>query len=216
MRAIAVSPRLLVVPAVLLGAAGAILWGIDQSAEGERPLIDVVQEKFDLDTAKGKFTGPLGDFAVYSRVGDDAPESTIECDSPSIRETVLGPDNLRGHELWSEVFGPVAFGVLCDGELIILNNGLEAVDGAQSIAIGYFTSATVPAVFDAPRDRLELIEIDGHPAVIEHALEGVPFARSSLVVIARKPSDGTPGIVAYVNLAESSTAAVELAKRMIP
>lgn len=206
---------LLITTAILLGAAGAALWGLNQSAESDRPLIDKVQEALDRDADKGAFTGRLGDFMIRSRMGEPPESTSVRCSVQSEREQVASPERLRDQELWSDVFGPEPFGLLCDDQLITVNNGTRPVDGADSVVMTYVDALPVLVLFDAPRDRIELTDIQGYPAVIEHPLEGVPFADASLAVLVRPPSDDQPGIVAYVNFAESTKVAIRLAERII-
>ena len=215
MKHLAIRPVIVITIAILLAAAGAILWGLDRFAEGDRPLFDEVAEIMRADAAKGRFTGQLGDFAIYPRTGE-APESTsVQCGSTSETRRTDRPDELLGQELWSDVFGLEPFATLCDGLLITVNNGVRPADGADSIVMTYVDALPALVLFDAPRDRIELIEVAGHPAVIEQPIDGYPYASASLAILVRRPTADEPGIMAYVNFADSSEVAIALAERMI-
>jgi hypothetical protein len=187
--------------------------------ESARPPLDAIQDTLDQDFAKGRFAGRIGEFVVYSRMGE-APEGLANrCLPPKTERVVIGAQELRGHELWADVFGEGAVGVYCDDQLVIVNSGPDPVaelGGAESVVKMYFDALPAPVLLDAPPDRIELIQIDGYQAVIEHPVEGYPYATASLAVIERLPSLRDPGIIAFVNFASSSQVAIDLAKRLLP
>ena len=74
----------------------------------------------------------------------------------------------------------------------------------------------MPILRDAPRDRLELIEVEGHPALMEYPLEGIPFAFANLTVIERLPVGDAPGVAVNILFAPSAEEAIELAEALMP
>ena len=188
-----------------------------QQGESEQPLLDIneIQETMDEDAAKGRFTGELGDFVVYETVQPDVEFVTCPASIPVTDRTVL-----EDHELWSDALGPTGIGWACPGgEIVGVNNeGLEHRPTFMSLRKFYFNSLPVPLIRDAPRDRLELIEVEGHPAILRHPLDvaPLPHATASLAVIERFPEGDVPGIVVFVDYAPSVDEAIALAEQLIP
>jgi hypothetical protein len=182
------------------------------SQSSESPL-DHVQRILDDDAAKGRFTGTLGNFVVYSRTGASLPD-VVDCPLKD-RESTSDKELLERSELWQDVFSGAPNGLVCDGKVIVINSGSDPLpDGTQSIVKMYFRAFPVPVAFDAPRDRIALTKINEHEAIVEKPLEGYPFATTSLAVVQRPPSEGVPGIVVYVNFAPGLEGATDLAKRL--
>ena len=161
-------------------------------------------------------TGPLGDFIIHSQMGDPPQSVVIECEPPAVEGELIGAAALREQPLWSDVFGEEAYGMFCDDDLIAINNGMGTVDGSSNVVLVRYPANPLLALMDAPRDRIELIEIDGYEAVIQHPLEGFPFAYASLAMIIQQPDGDEPGLAAYVNGATSAERAIELARAVIP
>jgi hypothetical protein len=90
-----------------------------------------------------------------------------------------------------------------------------SADGSGQ-ARGYIWSVPVPVARDAPRDRLELVTVEGHPGLLEHPIEGYPYGKANLVVIERYPEGGKPGIVVFVELAPSAESAIRDAEQIMP
>lgn len=211
---------LLVVVASVVAVALVVI--LNRPAETTRPLLDAIQEALDQDAAKGRFTGRLGDFFVYGLVNGPAPEEAFifRC-SPHGTTPVSDAAVLIDHELWSEAFGSQGIGWACgeDGVIVVNNEGGDGhgahPDGVLLVR-GYFQNLPVPVLRDAPRDRLELIDIEGHPALIERGVQGYPYARVGLVVIERYPDGQVPGIVVRVEFSPSAERAIELAEQLMP
>lgn len=208
----------LLVILALATAAGFVVV-LNRQAETIRPPLDVIQEALDQDAAKGRHTGRLGDFIVYPQTGQVPDEAFVFRCPASVPVSDLAV--LEAHELWSDGFEPQAVGWSCgDGEIILVNNGggdgYEAHPDGVVLIRGYFRNLPVPTLRDAPLDRLELIEVEGHPALIERPVEGYPYAKAGLVVIERYPDGRVPGILVRVEFAPSAERAIQLAEQLMP
>ena len=67
---------------------------------------------------------------------------------------------------------------------------------ADGLGIGYYTGRAVVS-FDAPFERLKLVSISGRPAIVEVPASFIMPTR--LMVIARTPTDGAPGIMMRID-----------------
>ena len=185
----------------------------------ERISIEDIQRAFDRDVALGRFAGRLGDFQVYTKFRDVPDEAQIlYCSDGGPRSAVTDAGVLKRHELWSDLFGSIGIGWECDdGEIVLLNTGKESLPEMEGGGFSkmYFWQLPVPVVMEAPLDRIELIEIDGHVAIIEHPMEVYPYAQANLVVIERYPTGDLPGIVAFVHFAPSSEVAIAIAQALV-
>ena len=187
-----------------------------QQGESEQPLLDIneIQDTLDEDAAKGRFSGELGDFVVYEKLPPDVEFVTCRASNPVSDRTVL-----KDHELWSDALGPTGIGWACpNGDIVLMNNeGLESRPGFMSLVKVYFNTLPVPVIRDAPRDRLKLIEVEGHPAILRQPLDvaPLPHATASLAVIERFPEGDVPGTVVFVDYASSVDEAIELAEKLI-
>jgi hypothetical protein len=199
---------------IVSAVVGGVWFAISQ-ADSTRSPIDEVQNALEEDAAKGVFEGRIGDFAVYSRAGPERPETQLRCPEGAVAETTTDQAQLKGHELWTDRLGEAVAGVSCNEGIIAINSGVGPIDGAQSIVKAYASELPVPVLFEAPRDRIEIIDVQGRQGIIEIPVEDYPYATSSLVVLERAPSDGRPGVVIYVNFADSEEQAIELAKAMM-
>ena len=73
-------------------------------------------------------------------------------------------------------------------------------------------SAIVP--FEAPKERLKLLTVAGHPAIMQLPQPDVPFTRR-IAVLVQPAKEGTPGILVWIddtNLSEQRT--VDLAAKL--
>lgn len=200
--------------------AGVAFWLLrDQSASTVAPPLDEIDAITDADSAKGKFEGELGDFLVLDSIGPRKDEAFIfGCEGDEPYTFVSDQVALQQHELWSAGFGPFGVGVGCPGEGLRFVNNSGRDEGGDRVATSraYINALPFPVLSDAPRDRLELIEVEGHPAIIELPLEGFPFAYANLTVLERYPDGDVPGIVVRVETAPSSEEAIALAEKLMP
>ncbi|HXF50641.1 MAG TPA: hypothetical protein VNM43_03040 [Dehalococcoidia bacterium] len=190
---------------------------------GESPLARY-ERIAEEDAAKPRFTGQIGDFLVFSQLelsqrGDVPAEARIfDCPSTPVPLS----DSLRRQELWSDVFEQGGTGWSCPGQgVVLISNGPQhgeqtpPGDGSR-LARGYFRSLPVPVILDAPRDRLELVTVEGHPGLLERPPEGLPYGKANLIVIERYPKGDTLGIFVEVRFAPSVEAAIKHAEGVIP
>lgn len=107
--------------------------------------------------------------------------------------------------------------VPAQGVVLVNNEGgsREAGDGS-GLARGYIRAVPVPVVRDAPRDRLELVTVEGKPGLLEYPVEGYPYGKANLIVIERYPEGDKPGIIVSVTLAPSAEAAIKHAEEIMP
>ncbi len=203
-------------------AAAIAGWFVSQGSGNDgdgRPTAGSIQRAMAEDAAKPRFTGRLGPFDVVSP-NDPALAgwNGIGC------ATTLVPqdDSLRSSELWSDAFGDAGIGWACpEFGVIIVNNegptgeGVDTGDGSVQIR-AYYRSPRLTVGRDAPRDRLELIDVKGYPALLEHPVPGYPYGKASLAVIERAPQIEGWGIAVFVDQAPSVGAAIKEAEALIP
>jgi len=193
-----------------------------QRAASDETLASKVEKVMAEEAAKPRFSGQFGDFEVFS--GGELPEKArlFACaDGAAMAQVDRNETTLRSSELWSAVFD-VEEGAewACPGAGVILvnNQGLEGEtgdgEGAAKIR-GYFTSLPVPVLRNAPRDRLELVQVNGHPGLLENPIDGYPYGLANLVVIERYPDGQKPGIVLFVERASSAKRATEIAEEIM-
>jgi len=203
-----------------VGAGVAFWYFRDQSSSTVPPTLQELEATTEADAAKGRFEGVLGDFLVLDPSGPRTEEAAVfRCPDGAKYTYETDQAVLRQHELWSPAFGPHGLGFGCPGEgLRFINNaGRDEGGGRVQLLRVYVKTLPFPIVSmsDAPRDRLELIEVEGHPALIERPLAAVaPF--TYLTVIERGPEGGAQGIVVRVGLAPSSEEAIALAEALMP
>ena len=212
---------LIVVSIGALSFAALMLIGSQRGASDES-LASKVEKAMAEEAAKPRFAGELGDFEVFS--GSELPERArlFACaDGVPMTRVDRNETTLRSSELWSAAFDvEEGAGWSCPGAGVILvnNQGLEGAtsDGEGVAKIrGYFTSLPVPVLRSAPRDRLELVEINGHPGLLENPIEAYPYGLANLVVIEQYPDGQKPGIVLFVERASSSKRATEIAEEIM-
>lgn len=204
---------LLVVAMLVAGSAAAWLVARDRDDGRQAPTAESIQTAMAEEAAKPRFTGRLGDFLVT----DSAAEADIFCATTPVPLS----DALRGEELWSDAFGEHGIGWACPGEGVsMINNEGPTGEGSEGqtyhAARGYFRLIPLPILTDAPRDRYELITVEGHPALLERPVPGYPYGQANLVVIERYPDGDGPGIVVWIRLAPSAEDAIARAEEIIP
>lgn len=207
--------------ASVLGAGGGLWLYRNQSAESVLPPLDEIQAVLDADAAKGTFEGDLADFLILDQMGERTEEAAIyDCTGDKQSLPVTDAAVLKNHELWSNAFGAEGVGWSCGSDAIRLvnNAGREGHGGSSTVQMirAYIHDLPMAILRDAPRDRLELIEVEGHPALIEHPLEGWPYPSANLTVIERLPIGDTPGIAVNIHFATSSEEAIALAEELMP
>jgi len=184
------------------------------TADG-KAVADKVETAMAEERSKTPFTGELGDFLVVA----DANEAKIfQCASTPVALS----DALKREELWSDAFGDVGMGWACPGQGVTLVNNMGPTGegsggGDGSIQIrAYIRSVPLPLLWDAPRDRLELVTVEGHPGLLERPIPGYPYGEANLAVIERYPDGDTPGIAVFVEMAPSAEAAIKHAEEIMP
>jgi len=209
---------------VSIGAISLAAWMLlgSQRAASDETLASKVEKVMAEESAKPRFSGQLGDFEVFS--GGELPEKArlFACaDGAAMAQLNRNETALRSSELWSATFDvEEGAGWSCPGTGVMLvnNQGLEGEtsdgEGVSKIR-GYFTSLPVPVLRDAPKDRLELVQVDGHPGLLENPIDGYPYGWANLVVIERYPDGQKPGIVLFVERASSAKRATEIAKEIM-
>jgi hypothetical protein len=207
---------LVVISAAALSASG---WLVAQRlSEGSEPLAEKIQRAMDEEASKPRFTGRLGDFVVVSGTGALADDAKIfRCASTP----VAASEALSAEELWSDAFGQGGIGWACSGRGVVLVN--NEADGAppsgsdgSALGRGYIQSVPVPVARSAPRDRLELVTVEGHPGLLERPIPEYPYGEANLVVIERYPDGDKPGIAVFVEMAPSAEAAIKHAEEIMP
>ena len=207
--------------ASVLGAGGGLWLYRNQSVESVLPPLDQIQAVLDADAAKGEYEGDMGNFLVLPRQSSRSKEAAIyDCTGGSGSSPVRDAPVLKNHELWSEAFGAAGVGWSCGGaDIHLVNNmGVDGHGGSSTVTIirAYIYELPMPILRDAPVDRLELIEVEGHPALIEHPLDGWPYPSANLTVIERLPVGDKPGIAVNILFAPSSAKAIALAEELMP
>ena len=204
-------------------AAVALVLVLNRPAETKRPPLDVIQEALDQDAAQGRFTGRLGDFLVYGLVNGASPREAEDVQCLNGTTIVTDQAATRAHELSSDVFGPQGgTGWSCGegGDIVVVNSGggdgHEVRPDGADLGRYYFRTPFLKVVRDAPLDRLEVIQVEGHPALVQHPVKGYPYPVVSLAVIERFPDGDVPGIAVSVGGDLSLEQAIELAEQLMP
>ena len=152
-----------------------------------------------------QYIGPLGDFRVDQG-------NVLDGKTCSLGYGHEGPYpfDYRESELWLDVFSPSAQPDFCADD-DTLSTIFEYPD-TGIIKRGFFYQAPLAVGFNALREPPELIEIEGHPAILGKGAAPSEYAR--LWAIERFPEDGTPGI--YVFVVALADQAQEIAKDLLP
>ncbi len=152
-----------------------------------------------------QYIGPLGDFRVnQGSVFDGKP-----CSLGFGHEGPF-PFDHRDSDLWLDVFSPGAQPDFCADD-DTLSAIFEYTDSGI-IKRGFFYQTPLAVNFNALRAPPELIEIEGHPAIL--GLEAPSSEYTRLWAIERFPEDGTPGI--YVFVLAPTDQAHEIVKDLLP
>lgn len=194
-------------------------WVVAQRwVESGEPPADKIQRAMEQEAAKPRFSGRLGDFVVVPLNGELPAEANIfSCATTPVPVA----DSLRSEQLWSDAFADGWMGWACAGKGVVLVNNEGGARGApgsdgSGLARGYIRSVPLPVARDAPRDRLELITVEGHPALLEHPIPDYPYGTANLVVIERFPEGEEPGIAVFIDMAPSVEAAIKHAEEIMP
>ncbi len=147
------------------------------------------REYDELTLVGDQYIGPLGDFRVnQGSVFDGKP-----CTSGYGHEGPF-PFDYRESELWLDMFSPRAQPDFCADDDTL--SAIFEYPDTGIIKRGFFYQPPLAVHFNALRAPPELIEIEGHPAII--GLEAPSSEQVFLFAIDRFPEDGTPGIFVFV------------------
>jgi hypothetical protein len=156
---------------------------VEAAAQGPPP-IEILDRSFEEllqqqreDEAKPRYFGPHGDFEVVSSKEETHPARYCADGVQQSQEEGLTPSELDMPGM---------------NEQVICADGTVAATWSTAGRLSYFEDR--PKLHaDAPIDRLELTEIDGHPTLIVSPPSAVgPFF---LYLIVRAPSPEDPGIL---------------------
>ena len=158
--------------------------------------------------ARPRFYGELGDFEVVP----DAGRLIIPCPAGESLEPVESP-KVQQSEIYFSLPG---FGFLpaamCEGRAI----GIGAEGPKVTIGRGYYSGpGKLKVGFHAPRDRLQLLTVGGHPAIAQLPFPEGLLSYVSVVVIQRHPTPSAPGIRATVNTDQGLDYAVSLLEQVL-
>lgn len=165
--------------------------------------------EYDGLTAVGdEYIGLLGDFRVnQGSVFDGKP-----CTSGYGHEGPF-PFDYRESELWLDVFSPKAQPDFCADDDTL--SAIFEYPATGIIKRGFFYQTPLAVGFNALRAPPELIEIEGHPAII--GLEAPSSEQVFLFAIERFPQDDTPGIFVFVmGLGLDVDLTREVAEQLLP
>jgi hypothetical protein len=190
---------------------------VAQLVEGGESPAQRIDRALRDDEAKPRASGRVGDFLVLPFVNGEAPQEArlFDCaDTPVRDEAELAKEELRSEALRN---GGVGWSCASQGVVLVNNEGAaRAEEGGVLRGRGYIRSIPVAIVRDAPADRLQLIDVEGHPGILEMPVREYPYGKASLVVIERYPEQGRPGIIAFVEMAPSSDEAIRIVEELIP
>jgi hypothetical protein len=215
-------PFIFAIVAVTALFAAALTWVVLNApwAAGDESLATKVERVMQEEAAKERFTGQLGDFKILVPENSGEAAQLIACPDGQPASQV-SREEARQSELWSDAFEvPEGAAWACSdvGVRFVNNSGLEgSTTTGEDVAIirMYFPTLPVPVVRNAPRDRLELIDVTGKPGLLETPIEGYPYGLANLAVIEREPADGAPGIILRIERASSAQRAIEIASQVI-
>lgn len=152
-----------------------------------------------------QYIGPLGDFRVnQGSVFDGKP-----CSLGYGHEGPY-PFDYRESELWLDMFSPSAQPDFCADDDTL--STIFEYPGTGIIKRGFYYQTPLAVNFNALRDPPELLELEGHPAILGR--NAAPSEYAYLWAIERLPEDGTPGI--YVFVLALTDQAQEIAKDLLP
>ncbi len=166
------------------------------------------REYDDLTLVGDQYIGRLGDFRVnQGSVFDGKP-----CSS-GIGEFGPFPFDYQESELWLDAFGPRAQPDFCTDDDTL--SAIFKYTDRGIIKRGFFYQAPLAVHFNALREPPELLEIEGHPAILGR--EAPSSEQVFLYAIERIPEDGIPGIYVFVmGLDLDVDLALEIARDLLP
>jgi hypothetical protein len=143
-----------------------------------------LNRQLEADATKPRFEGTLGGFVITTEDAD------FQKSLP--REVAFGGPHNPIPLLPTELNLPETFeqGVCADGQTVVVSH---SVVGRRS----FFVGAPV-AVLDAPRERLEIVDIDGRTGLLVVPPTPVPSPPFLLFVVQRPPAANSPGILLTV------------------
>jgi hypothetical protein len=157
------------------------------------------------------YKGQLGDFLI---VGGDFDGPIVNCLMP-VRP--VGPSGLLASDLYASTLGRAAEGGRCgDGKVVAISNYGDRVSPLARGRLSF--EGTPKLVWDAPKERLQLLTVAGLPAIAESPAPDNPGSKARLAVVQRFPSQDKPGILVWVDSHPDDgglDAAIELAQDML-
>lgn len=184
--------------------AGSPLWDRYSALVDEIETL-LCREYDELTLVGDQYIGPLGDFRVnQGNVLDGKP-----CSLGYGHEGPF-PFDYRESELWLEMFGPNAQPDFCADDDTL--STIFEYPESGIIVRGFFYQTPLAVNFNALREPPELLEVEGHPAIVGKHMAPSEYAR--LWAIERFPEDGTPGI--YVSVLALTDQAQEIAEDLLP
>ena len=187
--------------------AGSPLWDRYSALLDELETL-LCREYDELTLVGDQYIGPLGDFRVnQGSVFDGKP-----CTSGFGHEGPY-PFDYRESELWLDTFSPTAQPDFCADDDTL--SAIFEYPDTGIIKRGFFYQAPLAVNFNALREPPELLEIEGHPAILGR--EAPSSEQVFLYAIERFPEDGAPGIYVFVmGLDLDVDLAQEIAKDLLP
>ena len=192
-------------------------WMTDQQA-----LMETIKHDnalIDQDLLKPQARGDFGPFLLVGPGDVNAPPSRERCDVQtsygigrgglSLAEVFSSP--LALPELSNDNPSPMASA--CDGVVTSINGGWLTPNehgGDEAVDVGIYLIGYLPfrLEWQEAAERTELGEIDGYPALIEHAIPGLIMdSPSEAYIVFSEPGDDKPGIIVKVGAPSAEKAA---------
>ena len=148
----------------------------------------------EAERAKPVFRGILGDFQIVADYAPTDPSNLCGQGNRPSRESNFASSELNQARMTLQK-------VCADGRVV--------ATWSDAGSYRYFHGKVVLQL-DSPRENLQLIEIDGHNALIARPLGGI--GTHEIFVIKRAPSEGEPGIMIWT-WGESRSEAMAAAQR---
>ena len=158
--------------------------------------------------AQANFRGELGDFEV---VGSRGSDSNFACAS-GFKAWSGSEEQLRRSELYFSVPRAEMDAVgECAGQIVSVRQSAgNATLGRTAIS----RTDKVFVFFDAPRDRLRLATVNGHPALVEEP-NSASGSYAQVIVLERRPDEQGLGIIAWAHLMGSGQQAIALVSQFV-
>ncbi len=168
-----------------------------ETAAWVEELRDRLEPTIQADQALPAARGRYGDF-VIAGLAETEPKIEIPC-SRSPERAVTDPARIEQSELYSPTFGDALEVYDCpNGTVNFIGGYTQHETGITEFARYHFVGDAI-VESDAPRERLEIATVGGHPALIVRGLDISPFpAQTRIFVIERAPSAQQPGIMLVV------------------